>query len=369
MENTWSQPFRYWILTTCTIFAGYLIWFLQDMFAPLIISALMAYVLNPFVSYVADNTGRSRSFVVGIMFLLGITLLIVLPILLFPPFIDGLDILVNDLEQFLIQTEETLNQPIVVLGQSINFGDILPDLTEFVPDLSLILENAAHLLETTSVNFLWFLIILVAMYYFLRDWNELRSWIYTHVPTPYKPDAQRMYYDIRDVWHGYLMGNVAMMAIVSVMFAVPWIIIGVPGGIFLGILTGILTIIPDLGPAVAVALTALVALFEGSNASYITMENGWFAVLVTVIYLVLVNVKNIWVRPLVFGRTLHMHEGLVFIIIMVSILVGGVMGALVAIPAVASTAVVAKYIFRKMQGLDPWPVVVVEADPIEETLE
>lgn len=353
MENNWSQSFRYWVLTLLIVLAGFLVVYLRGIFAPLIISALIAFILNPFVGYVSTRTKRSRGFVVGMIFIIGITILTVLPIVLIPPLVADMEIIIADLEQFLIQTQETISQPVLILGEEFSLEAILPDFTTLLSEgVSALPENALHFLETITTNLLWVLTMLVAIYYLLKDWNILRSWVFNQVPELYQPDARILYYKIRDVWHGYLMGNIAMMAIVGALFAIPWMAIGVPGGLGLGIITGVLTIIPDLGPAIAVALTALVALFEGSL--FLDMSNGLFALLVTGIYLILVNVKNIWIRPLVFGRTLHMHEGLVFIIIMVAILVGGVMGALLAIPVVASASVLMSYIFRKLQGLPPW---------------
>lgn len=353
MKNNWSQPFRYWVLTLLAVLTGYLLVYLREIFAPLIISVLIAYILNPFVGYVSTHTKRSRGFVVGMIFIIGITILAVLPIVLIPPLVADMEIIIADLEQFLIQTQEIISQPIVILGEEFSLEAILPDFTTLLSEgVSTLPENVFLLLETITTNLLWVLTMLVAIYYLLKDWNILRSWIFNQVPEPYQPDARFLYYKIRDVWHGYLMGNVAMMAIVGALFAIPWMAIGVPGGLGLGIITGVLTIIPDLGPAIAVVLTALVALIEGSL--FLDMSNGLFALLVTGIYLILVNVKNIWIRPLVFGRALHMHEGLVFIIIMVAILVGGVMGALLAIPVVASASVLMSYTFRKLQGLPPW---------------
>jgi predicted PurR-regulated permease PerM len=159
---------------------------------------------------------------------------------------------------------------------------------------------------------------------------------------------------IKDVWRGYLRGNLVLMLIVGIVFTLAWLAVGVPAALLLGILAGLLTIIPDLGPAIAAGVAVLVALFEGST--YIPLTNFWFAVLVFGIYMVLINLKNIWLRPLLFGRSVQMHEGVVFIAIMIAVLMQGILGALVVVPFLASLGIILRYILRSIYNLPPFPV-------------
>ena len=122
------------------------------------------------------------------------------------------------------------------------------------------------------------------------------------------------YQEMKQIWQGYLRGNLALMLITGALFTLAWLAIGLPGAFILEIITGVLTIIPDLGPAIAAALATVVALFEGST--YLDISNYWFAVLVIGIYMLLINIKGIWIRPRIFARRVHMHDGIVFITIM-----------------------------------------------------
>ena len=216
-----------------------------------------------------------------------------------------------------------------------------------------ITENAFHLIEVVTENLLWLLVIFVAMYYLLRDWIRLRDWLLDLPPEPYRPDAVRIYSEIKHVWRGYLRGNLALMIIVGIAFTIAWLILGVPGALILGILAGILTIIPDLGPSIAAGLAVIVAIFEGST--YLPLSNLGFAVLVAGVYFGLINIKNIWLRPRIYGRSVHMHDGIVFISIIIAIVIWGILGALIVIPVLASAGIVGRYIYNRSLGLPPWP--------------
>ncbi|HEY5731939.1 MAG TPA: hypothetical protein VIS72_17970, partial [Anaerolineales bacterium] len=51
------------------------------------------------------------------------------------------------------------------------------------------------------------------------------------------------------------------------------------------------------------------------------------------------------------GRSVHMNEGLVFIVILIATILEGILGALLVVPVLASVVVIAAYVQRKVLGL------------------
>jgi predicted PurR-regulated permease PerM len=147
----------------------------------------------------------------------------------------------------------------------------------------------------------------------------------------------------------YLRGQIVLMLIVGVVFTIAWWIIGIPGALALGVIAGFFTLVPDVGPFLAAILAVGVALLEGS--SWIPLSNIWVAGITLATYLVLINLKNFWLRPYVMGRSVHMNEGLVFIAIMAATILEGIMGALLIVPVLATVAVIGEYIRRRVLGL------------------
>ncbi|MCF6303195.1 MAG: AI-2E family transporter, partial [Devosiaceae bacterium] len=180
---------------------------------------------------------------------------------------------------------------------------------------------------------------------------KLRDWVFNLIPPAHQPDMRGIYQEVKQIWQGYLRGNLALMLITGVLFTLAWLAIGLPGALILGIITGVLTIIPDLGPAIAAALAAIVALFEGST--YLNITNLWFAVLVIGIYMLLINIKGIWIRPRIFARSVHMHDGIVFIAIMAAVVLQGILGALVIVPVLASAGILGRYVYRQLMVKSP----------------
>jgi hypothetical protein len=73
--------------------------------------------------------------------------------------------------------------------------------------------------------------------------------------------------------------------------------------------------------------------------------------IVVIVYLVLINLKNFFLRPYIMGRSVHMNEALVFIAIMIATILKGIIGALLVVPVLASVVVIGDYIRRRLAGL------------------
>jgi predicted PurR-regulated permease PerM len=109
-----------------------------------------------------------------------------------------------------------------------------------------------------------------------------------------------------------------------------------------------------------------VALLEGSDWQWLSsFSNFWVAVIVVLTYLVLINLKNFFLRPIIMGRSLRMNEALIFIAIMIATILEGIMGALLIVPVMASVAVIAEYLRRRILGLHPFETDEQEAVSIE----
>lgn len=354
MQETWSSSFRYWLLSVLVLALAALLWFARELVTSLIIACLLAFVLDPAVGFLTRHKRISRSLSVNIVYFLGLGSLGTLPMFMLPRLLNEVVLLFSDMQGFLSQIQDYMPQPIVILNWELHFETLLPDFTKILSEsITAIPESAFHLIETTSKNLIWGLIVLVATYYLLMDWSRLRNQVFHLVPRTYQPEIRRVYREIREIWKGYLRGNLVLMLIVGVVFTLAWTAIGLPGALLLGIIMGIFTIIPDLGPTIAAFLAILVALIEGST--YIQISNLWFALLVTGIYLLLINIKGVWLRPLIFGRSVHIHGGVVFIAIMAAVVLQGILGALVIVPVLASTGVLARFIYYGLLGKQPGP--------------
>jgi len=352
----WSLPVRYVVLILALLVFGVALWFVRGILEPLIIAAFIAYLINPAVNFLITRTRMSRKVAVNLVYFITLAVLVGTPATLTPLLFEEFTQVITDvLHQFDLLIVQ-LEKPLTIPGIPLNFGQLANQLTQFRSTfLASLPDQAIKMLGKTSVGALWVVVILVAVYYFLAEWPRLRDGFIGSFPEKYKPELDELYQRVRRIWMSYLRGQLLLMLIVGVAFTIAWTIIGIPGGLVLGIIAGFLTLIPDVGPFLAAMLAIGVAWLEGSNWGWMPSSSFLVALIVLAAYLILIGIKNFWVRPVIMGRSVHMHEALVLISILLATVLWGILGALLIVPVLASLAVIFDYLRRRILGMPPFP--------------
>ncbi len=349
----WSPTFRY--IAAVILFIAVIAFLIYAHVAVRVfaVAAFVAYLIDPAVVYLSAHTRMTRTAAVNSVFFSALILLVGIPAILAPIFYDEAQIVVQDVLDLSAQVQVMLANPIRLGGLVLHLNEVGTSLFQFQDSfLTPLPERALELLETTSVNVLWFLITLVSIHFFLSQWPNMRERMIAFAPPAYHSELQELYQRVRRVWMAYLRGQIVLMLIVGVVFTIAWVVMGIPGALVLGVIAGLFTLVPDVGPFLAAALATGVALLEGST--WIPLSNFWVAGITVLVYLVLIGLKNFFLRPIVMGRSVHMNEALVFIIIMIATILEGILGALLIVPLYASAVVILGYLKRKILGQSPF---------------
>ena len=352
-DMQWTLTFRYMVgIIFFLAFVAFL-FYAHEAVRNIAIAAFVAYLINPAVVYLSASMRMSRTAAVNVVFFSSLILLVGLPATLTPIFYEEAQNVIQDLLDLSNQLSGMLSEPVVIGPLVFHLEAWGQSLTQvqgaFLTPLP---EDALQLLETTSVGVLWFLIIMVCIYLFLSEWERMRASLFGFVVPEYRSEIEELYNRIRRVWMAYLRGQIVLMVIVGVVFTIVWLIMGIPGALVLGVLAGLFTLVPDVGPFIAVVFAAGVALLEGSRWGPLAdLPNFWVAGILIAVYLVLINLKNFFLRPIIMGRSVHMNEGLIFVVILIATILEGILGALLVVPVLASVVIIAGYIQRKVLGL------------------
>ncbi|MCA9964379.1 MAG: AI-2E family transporter [Anaerolineales bacterium] len=334
-----------------------LVWFLvaaNGLIGPLAIAAMLAYVLNPMVSLVNSRTKLPRNWVVLLVYLTSLATIVTLGIIFVPIIPAQTALFLEELQIIQSELEAALPSAISVAGFRISLSGIfsgLPGVSTnfFRPDTDVILLA----LQAATTNLGWILVILVTTYYLLQDWPIFREWILGWAPDEYEHDARRLYYEIRNVWQRYLRGQLRLMFMVGVLTGLGSAAIGLPGALAFGVLAGLFDVVLSVGPAIVMVVAALVALYSGST--FLVIHPVWFMVLVLAVFGGIQGIENIWLRPRIMGQTLHIHPAVLFVAVIGSLALGGVLVALIIIPVLGSAGILGRYLYCKILDLEPWP--------------
>ncbi|HUH96482.1 MAG TPA: AI-2E family transporter [Anaerolineales bacterium] len=367
MKSEWSLSARYFTLALIIAFLVFVGYEIREIFRPLIFAGVIAYLFYPLVALIQRRFGLNRRTASNIVYFVSLAAIIIVPVILVPILLRQTSEIAQDLQQTLADAQAYLANPISIGGIPIDLGGMIAQYrSSLFNPLSSISQNAVTLIRDTSRSTLWVLIIFGGTYFFMTEWENVREGLVRVAPEAYRPDIRRIYSRIRQVWMAYLRGQLTLMIIVAITFIILWTIIGLPGSLYLGLLAGLFSIVPDVGPVVATGLALAVALLEGSM--WLPVNNFVFGLIVVGLYVVLINIEHIWLRPYILGRSVHMNEALVFIVIIAALIFSGILGAFIIVPVLASLVVIWNYLHARMLGLPPF-LDEVPAAPIPEAPE
>ena len=136
----------------------------------------------------------------------------------------------------------------------------------------------------------------------------------------------------------WLVGQASLMLILGTASTILYLSLGVRYAYGLGVLTGLLNIVPVLGVAVSVVLAVLVAAID-----------SWGRVLGVIIFFVLwMQIESAWLIPRIMKSRVDLPGLAIFVALLLGSELGGIAGAMVAIPTAVLVAVLLdEYLVRK----------------------
>lgn len=365
----WSRTTRYMVLVLVLAFFIWLMVAARPLLGPLVISALLAYILNPSVVRLSTHIRIRRSIAVTIIYVLGLLLISGLLSLLIPYLIGQGQILTEELILVgsEIQRRMTAQETLMVWGIRLPLTDLVNWLQS--PSASFLgVDRVFDVLQSMSQNLAWVLVILVTTYYLLLDWHRLREWLFGLAPPLAQEDVRRLYARVATIWWAYLRGQIALMFVIGLLNSLVGTVVGLPGAVAIGLMGGLLDIIPSVGPLVAMIAATVIAYVQGS--SYLPLSNELFALLVLALYGGIQGLENVWLRPRIMSYNVKIHPAVVFIAIMASLALSSILVTLLIIPLIGTFLVIGGYLRCRIFGLDPWttelPLELVEGGSIKQ---
>jgi predicted PurR-regulated permease PerM len=162
------------------------------------------------------------------------------------------------------------------------------------------------------------------------------SWVATAwrlVPAKKQKNYRVLVEDMYEAVSGYVTGNLLTSLIAAILVSLMLTIVDVPYAIPLGILVGLIDLLPLVGATIAAIIVVLVATFAGSATA---------GVIMLIFFLIYQQIENHIMQPLIYGKTVKISPLTVLVAILLGATIGGILGALVAIPIAASIQILVK---------------------------
>lgn len=358
--------------------------FLQPVLIPVAVAAILAFLLEPVVKFFM-RLRFSRLASIAAVYVIFACLFVGLIVYIAPPAYRQGKAFTKNFPAYMMKTEalatSTLNNlhklaeldPFAAHEGPQTAGDQITSMVrtgikdagtwvqQKLPDL--VVESGRFLQRSLGgflgvFGFLLSLILVpIFLFFFLRDSPAIAENWSRYLPlraSPLKSEIVSLVGEINSYLISFFRGQLLVSLIDGVMISVALLFLGLDFAILIGIMVGVLGLIPYLGMMICYIPAVIIAAAQFGD---------WFhPALVTLIFILANNIDGIFIAPKIVGKSVGLHPLTVIISVLAwSLILGGLLGAILAVPLTATIKVLLKRYFWDRPASAP-------ADPPDRSL-
>ena len=296
---------------------------LKDVLLVFLFAIIIASAVSPFVGWL-ESKGLPRVFGVLFLYLVVFGLIILVSSLVLPSISQDLSQLTQLMPQILQRVSSSLET--VQEGTSTGYFDFVGELQNLLDVLSSYLQqfsqSALSLIVSIFGGIFSFLAILVISFYLAVMKKGIENFLTSLIPSEYEGYAISLWKRSEHQVGRWLQGQLLLSLIMGLVVYVGLSLMKIKFALVLGLLIMVLEIVPVAGPVLA----AIPAIFLGF------MQSTTLGLWVLVFYVVVQQLENHLLVPLVLGRTTGLNPVVVIISLLIGGSLAGIPGAIIAVP-------------------------------------
>ena len=325
---------------------GFLIKIGQTILAPLFFAFIVALLFTPFATFLEKKLRFNRPISTAFCFIVLTSILV--GIVYF--FSTQLSDFVNDFPMLQKQVVDSSYELQLWISKTfgLNFHKQMDYLNQ---GLEKLLSSTGVILGVTVATLSsigGFFAFSILFFIFILNYRRILYLFALKIFRPeYQNKVEEITIEIQRVIKQYIFGIIIQIIIVSICTSILLTVLGVKYALLLGVLTGILNVIPYIGIITGCVFACLISFATAGGSGIL-----WIALGYTGIHIVDANV----VLPLVVGSKVKINALFTFIGLLIGEMLWGITGMFLSIPFLA----ILKIIFERIDGLNPWAILLGE---------
>lgn len=317
--------------------------FISVMGLPLIMSAVLYYLLNPLIDWMEmKRIPRVSGIILVFGLLLGFIIwgvAILIPVLReqaesllgnFPDYIDRLVIQIDSL----LQSDVFSQLQSRLTGDTEGITTSITDQTDDVVDTTV--TGIGSVVGVVSNVVLAFITTPIILFFLLKDGHNLPYHIMNLVPSGMREKTYVLLKEMNIQISQYIRGQLLVAFFVGLMFWIGFSIIGLEYGLILAIMAGVLNLIPFLGSFIAFVPIVIVA---------IVAHPPLMLAKVLAVFFVEQTLEGRIIQPLILGNNLNIHPVTIIAVLLTAGQLFGIAGVVLGIPVYAVCKVIFVHAF------------------------
>ncbi len=324
--------------------------FMETVVLPVILAMILYYLLRP-VLRLLEGFHIKRIWGILIIFL-GVIGLITLVIFLILPFLrEQLQMLIENFPEYFMQLltdiDAFLRTSIIgdyYTGSNFDIDQLLETLPENLAGIlqetvTSVVSGVTGFLSTITSFVLAIVVVPFILFYLLKDGEKLPEYILRLLPPRLRGDTREVFGEADKQLSAYIQGQLIVAFLIGVMVFVGFLIIGMDYALLLGVLAMFTSVVPYIGPAIAITPAVIIAL----------VTSPFMLVKLAIVWTVVQLVEGNIISPQVMGKTLFIHPVTIIFVLLTAGSLFGLAGVILGIPAYAILRVLVSHVFKLLK--------------------
>jgi predicted PurR-regulated permease PerM len=313
--------YRTIVAVVLTVAAIWLLNALLPILMVLVTSLILLGTLNPFVGWI-ERHGVKRYLAIAIVFIGCLAVFGLVCLLTIPALWAQVASTIGDLPRLQKSVASRLESHHITAPLADAIYSFKPE--KGMRSLNVTSAVAASLSVVEVIGYAGTSVVLAI--YFIADGERTRGYLYALFPRRFHVRLARVLLNLETIVGGYMRGQVITSAAIGVFTFGLLSILRVPNAIALAAFAAVTDVLPFVGGLLATTPAVLVALSRGTVVP----------VIVLVAMIGYQELESRVIVPRVYGRALRLSSAVVVIALLVGGKLGGILGALLALPIAAA---------------------------------
>ncbi len=309
------------------VIVGLLLYELQVILLPFLVSGLLAYICSPLVDWLTAQMRLSRAFFAVTTFVLLLSIAALIGFFGVPPLVRELARVVMDFQAIVGSLARAAigDRTVDVFGQPMNAVQLADAAVSAVREWIGQPGKILLLGEVAFSTVFGFFLSLVLLFYFLYSGPQVLRGMLRLVPPAQRPLVRDIWSKLDPVLKRYFVGVLIVVTYaVTAAYVGLGVVLHIPHAVFLALLTGILEMIPVVGPGAAALIAGLVAVRYATSIEAIIAYAIYAAAL-------RLSIDQLF-GPLALGTAARLHPVTIIFCFIAGGVVFGIAGVIMAVP-------------------------------------
>ncbi|MFJ3389347.1 MULTISPECIES: AI-2E family transporter [Lysinibacillus] len=174
------------------------------------------------------------------------------------------------------------------------------------------------------------------LFYLLKDGEKLPSFILKMCPPRMRKEVHEIFHDMDKQISSYIQGQILVSMCIGAMVTIGFLIIGMKYALLLGFLAMITSVVPYLGPVIAITPAVIIAL----------VTSPFMLIKLAIVWTVVQLIEGKFISPQIMGKSLSIHPITIIFVLLTAGSLFGVPGVILGIPGYAIIKVLVTHLFK-----------------------